>query len=717
MRNFSINARKLIVRVIILGGLFSQGLICGHLAIHGFQPEPLAETAEIQNENTSGIKPDPTYSIPKVSQKVLAQKRELGQSSLLNGEPYEALRELLVVYEHQPNSNDFLLLFQIALCYEAANDLSSAQDLYRRISNQDAVNVEMNLVEAAQIALARTMWKTGDRQLAMEILWKKVFSISSEFDKHFHGDLLHLVAQLVSEEATLNQSMSLLDRHSLRGFPIDFRPDRELKQLLALYEESTNKSNSETQEVDSSKILTVNDVWQVEDSVVMDLECRNSSILNFLQLLQESTQLDFQITDQATTAVYSHHVDLLAPGISLELLLDRVTIPYGLWWQRQDNTIIVGANSESSPDYVADLLLKSSERLLSQAILEYPEHDFLAHSQFNSALVQVHRNDLQEAVLTLLDLLESTGNARLRQCCYFNLSKTYSLMEQNDLSLDAMQRVSESASIGDVLTAAFIEIGAIQLGRGEIDNAIHSFSRAIRVSSNKKLIQIGAINLASAYILNGNPSQAKQILVETNKYFDDGAAGILAKYLAGLAWFEIQNKSNSNIPGVDQSIEATASTSNLLAMLPKVLPIDHVGAHQHLLIAKGWSAIGATKEVERVVNDGIDAANGKFIYENLLRLLAFNMIKENNIDATRQILASLEYDSNNRDSLKALLAWSRLEMNHGEYEKCESLCRALLQLELDEEILKETFQLLGLVHRSRGQHRLAALYFAGFMPE
>jgi hypothetical protein len=64
----------------------------------------------------------------------------------------------------------------------------------------------------------------------------------------------------------------------------------------------------------------------------------------------------------------------------------------------------------------------------------------------------------------------------------------------------------------------------------------------------------------------------------------------------------------------------------------------------------------------------------------------------------------------------ALQLHARIQLELGELETTEAICRRLLAMEIDDAAKSQTLNLLGRAFRMQGKHYAAALCFAGVLP-
>jgi len=694
-----------------------QGVLLG-LLVWFWNGLTQVETAAAPSRPSSpALAPAPVEPLTAIA---VQQQRELGERLLAAGEPYSALKSLLVAEAHTDATTDYWLALQIGLCYEAAGDLKAASDQYLQVCHRNGSAAQAWLQIAAEQSLARVAARQGDHFLAADIYWNHAFAPIAISQHRPSGTHLHRLGHVLLQASLDENKDPWLDPNSPVLLPPNLQIDEELKRVLKLRDQQASAAPQANANAPISRpYLRVDNLLKIDttpDAIVMDLEAQEASLMQLIELLSRTSEMEIHMTPRAINTAHGTPVNFEGAGIPLGLILDRLTFVHKLSWFWTEEGIVIASMEELEPAEVKLALRAASQRILSKALLENPTHDLEVRSTFGLGILYFQNREREQAASIFRDLLETNSDAQLRQYCFFNLSKIHELQEQTSLALDSIQQVIQSAAIGPLLSASLLRAGQLQLNAGALERAKESFSRAITVSGDSLHRQLGAANLAATYLLLDQPQLARRVMLETSHLFTTDPLGHWARFLAFHSDYQFQLQRTSSSAATQEL--ANDQLIRLMTSLSKVETVPEIGPQQYLLQAQGWLNIGATTQAQSVVNDVIKEVRSGFLFDELSLVLAASLVKENKYSAARQVLASLDLEAFTQPSrLKFLLQWAWVELELNNDAASHAICQRLLNTQLDEQLLADTLHLLGSIYQHRGEHQLASLCFAGFKPE
>lgn len=719
--------RKRLVTAALLACLFVQGLIFGLLWLKMFV-EP-ATTIQIDSAET----PQAILSVPNVESTLAIyapqQHRQMAEKLILGDNPAQAIPHLLNAAPNRIEQADDDLLFRIALCFEASRDFPRAAGYYAQLADQ--ANNEY-LTDASRNGLARCRMQLNDAIGSRQLLWKQyLLSGSNQLSSELNEEALFLLALSFSGTVREHGQQLLQSGRLIQNLHPPLNVARQLGMVnnaqtggISLSGDAA-KSTRPGQGADNPEIpdkaihsrtvknedqpVRIGDVMQVGEGIenlFASFYAEQANLVSFMQWTTTKLELPMEITDKGKELADQQLISLSMDHISLATALDIQTLPFGLGWQINNNSVTIFALDEAPEELLRQIHRNAAIRILERVLIIASDHQHSDYLRFQLSGLQNQLGNSAQTIAINLDLLTNRIDPRLRLAINFNLGQLQTIYDDGPTAIESFGRVVDSNEGGSIKTVAFIRVAQIHLQLGQHDQAVAAFSRAFRSSEQPWFRQIAKIGVASTYLLNDQPRLASKVIQDGRRVFADSDMRSVADFL--LAYSVIADS-----PG-QSSYEARGE---LLSSLARIKWAPELGAHGELLAARAYQELGFSDEAIGILQASLQRADSSWLREQAVEQLTSILMLEGRNDEARNALLNAIKHPEFSDNGLLLSRLATIEYQSGHREDCLRLCNRILAIDQSSQYHAEALKLMGSIFQERGEHYHAALCFSGLLPD
>ncbi len=626
--------------------------------------------------------------------------RQIGERFLSQGDAFQALPHLLRAAPKNLDLADPELTFRIALCYESANDWHVAKKLYQGLMHRVT---DAPLLIAARLGLCRNLIRTKEFAQAQDLLWRSFLIMDQHRSSPLHQEVVLLLGQAVHQPVFRGQAMWQEDRNLVLIEP-QSRPVEHLQNLASA---KHNRIESVTDLIQDRQIEIKNAFQSGDHSydVIFDVQAREVDIIFALQWLSENLGVSISVTDTVVETLGEQMINLDLKGIELALLLDTITLPLGLTWQTDGQTVYVVGKAEVTNADWRRANNRLAGHLIRRAMMiapDHPEHDLM---QLMHGIVQYRSGDVSQAISTFEAIVQQKTNESSRQAAYFNLSTIYERNHQFRKAAKSLIHVVEGHAPVALQAAALFQLGRLQLNNGELEKSVSSFSKANHIATDNQLKSVAKLGMAMAYLLDERGGLSHAAIYESRNIFDGSTHHSAAVAIAQIANWQMrrQNISNTEIEELLSSIE--------MATWP-----DSFKAAGKLLTAQTYHQLGFPMEAINQLNQVLDLSSDSWIHQRIAAELSAMLLNVKQTREAKHIIENLLPHDPAAHHASLLIQLANIEFEQSNFEQSLIHCQTILALDISEDQKSETLLLLGNIYQQRGLHHHASLCFSGVIP-
>ncbi|MFN9718832.1 MAG: tetratricopeptide repeat protein, partial [Planctomycetota bacterium] len=452
----------------------------------------------------------------------------MADEELAAGNYVEAMRAYQSLRKQADGVPGPALLFRLALCAEAAGRHAAAIEAYRRISGTQS---DPAWVGIARFGEARCLAAMKRHKGLQSDLLRRAILDETELLPTVRHEVLHLIGRDLWREQTAIGSLDLLDDQTLVVPEWSADPLRLLDELPLLVNETpATRGPVEFQVLNVEK--------SDPDGISVRLNCSQARLETLIQRLARGCQLNFDISAVALEAIDGRSQHVAVNDRPLGLLLDGLTIPWGLVWIWKDKAIQIRHPSELTDDEIRLSRLAAAERILRIAVLEGVNSTQIGHSRLALSALLFEQGRAADGVQYLQLQIETAPRSVVASEAGFNLGKCLMVLNERDDAKSAFLRsVDASGGPIDVKVASYIFHCRMLLEEGHHKQAISTMMRGLNLSEGSEIEAWAALQLASAYLLDNTPTGANTVLMNHAESFAEGDARGAGAFVSALERF------------------------------------------------------------------------------------------------------------------------------------------------------------------------------------
>lgn len=635
----------------------------------------------------------------KRTQKIDSAVVELGDRLLLGGNYEGAMKHYQKLLQTVDVPTDNGILIRLALASELAHEHDDAIKHYR-----SAIRV----VEKGSVAQANCL-------LGIARVWENrgqfndAASLLSELYLIYGGTKYPqlLRAQLVSQLSDCLQKRVLSSQiviDALQNEPMEYYwPAVTVDHVLELVDWEAPVDGLSTP---PSQLQVLQSPNKDASVVLVGANVRGLSVLGLLTEIERGSGMVFNLTEKAKTDLVGRMTNVQTTAMPVSFLLDSVLESMALTWSQSEGEVSVMHREELADRDLASYDLARTQRMLRQVQLEVEPGPRRTAAIMNEGNNSRLAGGWEEARTKYQMAREQTPMHELSAKLYFNEA---SLQLADGEKLDALNACY--MALDQTLTASlegdvYAMISELELELGQTDKAILAGSRGLRRATEPAVLSRCAMMLARAYLLTEDPDSANQVLFDQSPHIVGDATQRVASVFSSFARFQ-RNPSRGGLQDEGQ---------RLVMALATLKPNDPAGFADALIVSQAYASVGIRNKAVESLKESLAKAPKGFWSERIRLELARAQYGAGHFDAADETISN--YGQVSIDLLPTvLLLHAKIKFDAGKLEQCESICRRIARLEVDQTVQAEALNTLGMVLNEKGQHYAATLCFAGVLPE
>jgi tetratricopeptide (TPR) repeat protein len=288
---------------------------------------------------------------------------------------------------------------------------------------------------------------------------------------------------------------------------------------------------------------------------------------------------------------------------------------------------------------------------------------------------------------------------------YYNLGAAQRLLGNSAEARNSYYRVVDGAPGSELTPLAYLRIGRLFLDEGDAEHAIPPLRRAAAAGAGTSTQPVAALALAAAYILTNHPRAANAVLTEHRTPLAADAYRALSAFLDALArYHELGDHKHGQREGAE-----------LLGALLGTENSNLLGPVENLLAAEAYGDLGMGEQKMQLYEKLARGSKGALAAQSVNSLAEF-LFAANEREAAKRLFASLVASAKGDVAAHARYRLAELALKEMRPAECLELCRDLMRDKAPVE-MTPLLKMIGTAFEQLGQHRQAALCFAGQLPD
>lgn len=667
--------------------------------------QPLHADSVTQQNDTAGQQEEEggiwsAISPPsKRSQPIDVNVLKLGDNYLTGGNSIGAYQHYTKLWQRASLPVDSSVLIRLGLSAEQAGLLAESAKHYRnaiRVSKRGSIQQVLSLLGTARV------WELeGQLNDAIALL-------SELFLLYNHEDYPNIVRQLIIRQLADCLQKRLIQTNlvatALADEPMQYHwcP----LEIYPILEAADFKPPAEPEGNPGTGLKLLQNPRGDASLILVEAQLDGVSVLKLLADISQLSGIRLDVTERAKSALVGRLANVDSPAISVSLLLDQVLEPLELSWSQSDDSIAVMAHTELTERDAASYDLARTQRMQRQVQLNFPNGVVRTASIMNEGNNARLSGGWELANEKYRAAREANPLGELNAKLFFNEASLGLVRDEKLNALHACYMTLDQTLSTELQANVYSMIAELELEFGQPAKAITAASRGIRRAEDPQLITRSAMTLARAYLLSGDPFSANSVLFDASADLTGERNKRLASVFGTYARYQhVKPKHGLQDEG-----------QRLLMALSALDPNDVQTFADALIVSDAFTSVGLRSKAIDSLQVALDIAPPGY-WNDKIRLQLARMY----YDATSLELANAtveSFGSVSADLLPTiLLLHASIQLDMGNLEACESICRRILAMDTDKELQADTLNKLGETLQRSGQHYAAALCFAGLLPE
>jgi tetratricopeptide (TPR) repeat protein len=628
----------------------------------------------------------------------IASHLTVADAHLRSGNLWAALRIYNMLKEDADGPIPAAVQFRLALTAEAFGDYTAALTDYESLLNNHSA---ANWVSVALYGRARCLDALGRIDLLARDVLPLVTLDDQRLPREVRHEMTHLLARAMLPFSRHIDANDLLDDEVI-AVPF-YRVDANL--LLDDLNRDVRPLENRPQ---PPQYRIIQAVSESAENIYLQISMPPAAIPFAVTEICRRCGLDVQFSQAARLLAADRKTSIDTDDRSLALLLDGLTIPYGLTWMQDETTITVQSTRELGKAAASHRLRVSAERLQRTALLEAPDSRQASFTRIALGGLLFNEQKLADAAHMFSLTLEEQTRGRIRAETAFNLGKCQLKLLEPQSALESFL-LGQDASVGspDVRFACHMYGARVQMLLGQQQSAVRTMRRALQLAKDHDVEPQAALMLSSAYLMAGSSPGANNILMARRELFEEPSDRSAAAFLSALSRFRAAVLEK-------QKTRAAEAVVNALGNLR---PADQFGEHWHVLAAEACNDIGLMAPARVHWKSALQQLGEVPLKAYIVSQLAEIHRAEHNYDEASSLLALAPREVSSPISDTLLLQSARVALQRGAPQETVDHCLEVLQRADDEDTQRRGLALLGSAYERMGNHLSAMYCFAGMLEE
>ncbi|PAY17000.1 hypothetical protein CKO51_23475 [Rhodopirellula sp. SM50] len=633
---------------------------------------------------------------------------ELGDRLLLGGNSIGAVKHYSKLWQQANLPVDCAVLIRLGLASELAGLHQQAEKHYHsaiRVAKKGSAQQLVSL-----LGLARLWEREGQLGEAISLLGELFLVYSHEgypviIRESIHQQLAdclqrRLLASQVVIEALRKEPMEY------HWSPVMVEPILELADF---------KSPTDPPANPASGLKLLQDYDGGVSLMLVQAHLEGISVLELISELQRLSGLQVIVTEQAKSSLVGRLADVDSPVMPVSMLLDHVLEPMSLAWSQSEGVLTIMARDELTSKDLASFDLARAQRILRQVQLSLNKEEGLGHASGVERTAAAIMNEGNNARLSGgWDVaVEKYRSARdvgpadeLSAKLYFNEASLSLVRGEKLNALHSSYMALDQTLSAELQAQVYSMIADLELEFGQLEKSITAASRGLRRADDPAVFARAAMTLATAYLLTGDPYSANAVLFEASPSLSGAPLERLASVFSSFARFQ----------HVGPTLGLQDEGQRVVLALAALQSDDVVSYADALIVSKAYSAVGLRSNAIDRLNEALDIAPAGYWNERIRLQLAEMYFASQALDKANETIESFGTVSATLLP-RVLYLHASVQLELGNLEQSEAICRRLLSMEIDQEIQSSALEKLGQTLQRSGDHYAAALCFAGLLPK
>ena len=312
----------------------------------------------------------------------------------------------------------------------------------------------------------------------------------------------------------------------------------------------------------------------------------------------------------------------------------------------------------------------------------------------------------EEAAERYRSARESKPLNELSAKLFYNEASLGLMQGENLQSLNACYMALDQTLVPALQAQIYATIADLELDFGHPGKSIVAASRAVRRTEDRHVHSRAVMTLARAYLLSGDPFSANSVLFNAGPELEGAKTKRLASVFATFARFQ----------HVKPKVGLQDEGQRLVIALASLAPEDVTSFADSLIVANAYSAVGLRSKAIDNLNVSLETAPAGYWSERIRLQLAKMYFDASDYTQANAVIESFGAVSPDRLP-EVLLLHASIQFESDQHAACESICRRLLAMEIDDETKAQALEVLGRSLQKAGNHYAAAICFAGLLPD
>jgi tetratricopeptide (TPR) repeat protein len=678
--------------------LFQFGLIIGGI----MWGRSSVQVAPNQPDKSSVYQPAPAAARvpepkPTVIPKLAGESLERGDDLVLEGN-YEAA---LAVY--QPPGGGIApafhasLQYRIALCQEALGHWDQALGSYRAVSSYGR---SITSVAAGQLGQARIWIRmrkfTDAKKLLCDLTLRSGLPALREHPLLADSQYLLALTEALENlhEDKPGPANEALAAYALTDWPLE----RVLKWADA--EQVIGKSEGNERRQES---VSVRRVGKGPEKCAVTAALEQADIPELFEKIAEPCGLKVQWTPAARQLVQARTVTVVVERLPLPDLLLALTAPLGLVAETVENELTVSSEPEMPRPARTAYVRQKARRMLRDVAVAHPGHSLTPAAYLELGNLEASEEKWNDAITWYVRLVRELPRSPVLADAHYNLGVAQRKLGNNTESRTWFYRVVDGAPGSELAPLAYFRIGRLFLDEGDAEHALSPLRRAAAAGAGTSTQPIAALTLAAAYLLTSHPRAANSVLADYREPLAEPYRP-LAAFIDALAKYRV----------LTDRKRASREGADLLAALLATENSSLLGPAGNLLAGEAYGDLGMGEQKMQLYEKLAQEAKSPHSAQATFTL-AESLFAAKEREAAKRLFTSLISSSNIDLASHARFRLAELALQDGRPAECLEICRELIRAKSSIEP-GSLLKMIGTAFDQLGQHRQAALCFAGQMP-
>ncbi len=623
----------------------------------------------------------------------------MADEELAAGNYVEAMRAYQALRKKADGVPGPALLFRLALCAEAAGRHAAAIEAYRRISG---TQTDPAWVGIARFGEARCLVAMKRHKGLQSDLLRRAILDETELLPTVRHEVMHLIGRDLWSEQTAIGSLDLLDDQTLIVPEWSADPLRLLDELpLLVHETPTKRGPIEFQ------VLNVEE--SDPDGINVRLNCSLTRLDTLIQKLVKGCRLKVDISPAALEVIEGRSQHVAVNDRPLGLLLDGLTIPWGLVWMWKDKAVLIRHPSELTDEEIRVSRLDAAERVLRIAVMEGVNSTQIGHSRLALSTLLFEQGRAADGVQYLQLQIETAPRSVVAAEAGFNLGKCLMVLnERNDAKIAFLRSIDASGGPIEVKVASYIFHCRMLLEEGHHKQAINTMMRGLNLSEGSEFEAWAALQLASVYLLDKSPTGANTVLMNYSDSFAEGDAKGAGAFVSALARFR-------KAVLVDRREREGA---DVVAALAEFNPANAPGGHWAVLVASACEELGLSQQAAEAYSVALQRLPPSPLRDATTLKLADHYKAEHDPEKARLYLSTLSSSSQVPElATEAKVVTAQIALEENRLDEAIQLSRDLFLNTKSRDAQRSALRIMGKAYERQQNHEAAIYCFSGTLPE